>query len=138
MILYLSASNTCGYGWFRCNSGQCIRLSLRCDGLNHCSDGSDELNCCELNRFRLISIMFVSHLVQNRIVASPSSIIQVWGMFYINFSVLYVQYVVNGVIACLVATVIIPFSTYQASIRSCDSSILFFCLFYPTTTKPND
>ena len=49
----------------------------------------------------------------------------------------YIQYVVNGVVACLVASVIILFSTYQASIRSCVSSILFICLSYPTSTKPN-
>ena len=62
MILYLSASNTCPDGWFRCNSGQCITWSWRCNGDRHCRDGSDERNCCELNRFRLISFMFVSHL----------------------------------------------------------------------------
>ena len=75
MILYLSASNTCPDEWFRCNSGQCIALSWRCNGDRDCSDGDDERNCCELNRFRLISIMFVSHLVQEMFVASPSSIV---------------------------------------------------------------
>ena len=50
---------------------------------------------------------------------------------------LYIQCVANGVVACLVASVIILFSTYQVSIRSCDSSILYVCLSYPTTTKPN-
>ena len=60
MILYLSAS--CRNEAFRCNNGECIPLSRRCDGFPVCSDAEDERNCCEFNRFCLISIMFVSHI----------------------------------------------------------------------------
>ncbi|XP_055890799.1 uncharacterized protein LOC106074721 isoform X1 [Biomphalaria glabrata] len=28
--------------FFRCNSGRCIDFSLKCDGVNHCGDNSDE------------------------------------------------------------------------------------------------
>ena len=60
MILYLLAF--CRNGAFRCNNGRCILLSERCNGFTECSDGEDEQNCCEFNRFCLISIMFVSHI----------------------------------------------------------------------------
>ena len=74
--------------------------------------------------------------MQVNFVTSPSSILAHHQIIK-KFSVFYVQYVVNGVVACLVASVIILFSTYQASIRSCVSSILFICLSYPTSTKAN-
>ena len=41
----------------------------------------------------------------------------------------YIQYVVNGVVACPVASVIILFSTYQVLRRSCESLILFLRSF---------
>ena len=35
---------------FRCNTtGACIRKVQVCDGVLHCTDGSDEMNCC--NKF---------------------------------------------------------------------------------------
>ena len=82
--------------------------------------------------------MFVSHLCK-RSLSHHHRVYYRFGEWFIqNFSVLYIQYVVNGVVACLVVSVIILFSTYQASIDSCDSSILFLCLSYSTTTtKPN-
>ena len=81
--------------------------------------------------------MFVSHLCK-RSLSHHHRVYYRFGEWFIqNFSVLYIQYVVNGVVACLVVSVIILFSTYQASIGSCDSSILFLCLSYSTTTKPN-
>lgn len=30
---------------FRCDNGQCIAASQRCDSTSHCKDGSDEWNC---------------------------------------------------------------------------------------------
>ena len=30
---------------FHCQNGKCISLYLRCDGIPHCENGSDERNC---------------------------------------------------------------------------------------------
>ena len=38
----------CHEDQFQCHSGQCISYRLACDGLQHCIDGSDELNCYPL------------------------------------------------------------------------------------------
>jgi low density lipoprotein-related protein 2 len=35
----------CGSNDFICANSQCINSTYRCDGLPHCRDGSDELNC---------------------------------------------------------------------------------------------
>ncbi|RWS26262.1 Neuropilin and tolloid-like protein 2 [Leptotrombidium deliense] len=32
-------------GHFQCSNGRCIRRALRCDGIDHCNDASDELHC---------------------------------------------------------------------------------------------
>ena len=35
----------CRGGSWRCETGQCVPSSARCDGSPHCSDGTDELDC---------------------------------------------------------------------------------------------
>ncbi|XP_033127863.1 low-density lipoprotein receptor-related protein 2-like [Anneissia japonica] len=50
------ASQSCTSDEFRCFDGQqCINRTLRCDIINHCQDGSDEMNCspeeCGSTRF---------------------------------------------------------------------------------------
>ncbi|KAM8725304.1 kunitz-type protease inhibitor 1-like isoform 1-T2 [Acanthopagrus schlegelii] len=41
-----------------CGNGCCVDRSLECDGVKHCSDGSDELHCTKLNQTltRLLNI----------------------------------------------------------------------------------
>ena len=40
---------------FQCSNGRCVNATNKCDGLNHCGDGSDEFGCgkecCRLNGF---------------------------------------------------------------------------------------
>ena len=41
----LSDSSVCGDNYFRCDSGQCIHKSQRCNGQVTCTDSSDEEHC---------------------------------------------------------------------------------------------
>lgn len=42
-------SPSCGEEQFKCSNGCCVKKEFECDGLQQCSDGSDENNCeqCE-------------------------------------------------------------------------------------------
>ena len=42
---FIGATPNCGYLQFPCHDGQCINLRDVCDGINNCSDGSDEDYC---------------------------------------------------------------------------------------------
>lgn len=50
-LLVSTGENRCSHREFRCRNNQCIDRRARCDGLNHCRDGSDEIGCgmCEQN-----------------------------------------------------------------------------------------
>ena len=48
---------------YLCNDGQCISLSLRCNGNPDCSNGEDEQNCRKFNCFYKIARMFFAFAV---------------------------------------------------------------------------
>ena len=41
----LCVNAACRSDQFECMTGACIPLHLRCDGVSHCPNGEDELNC---------------------------------------------------------------------------------------------
>lgn len=45
IILVIVAQRECPPSFFKCHFGQCIDRKLVCDGINHCGDNSDELQC---------------------------------------------------------------------------------------------
>ncbi|KII73244.1 hypothetical protein RF11_03645 [Thelohanellus kitauei] len=38
---------------FQCNSSECITNNVRCNGINECRDGSDEINCSSKSNYHL-------------------------------------------------------------------------------------
>ncbi|XP_077997838.1 low-density lipoprotein receptor-related protein 2-like [Glandiceps talaboti] len=54
-LCQVSAERVCTRGEFRCNDGQCISFTGRCNGVQNCNDGSDENGCpsvtCGSNQF---------------------------------------------------------------------------------------
>ena len=55
LIMWISSCRgvtvTCSDDEFRCNVHECIPTTLRCDGINHCAEGSDEYGCLHLATF---------------------------------------------------------------------------------------
>ncbi|CAJ1077824.1 kunitz-type protease inhibitor 1-like isoform X2 [Xyrichtys novacula] len=49
---------TCQPSQLTCSNGCCVDRSLECDGVNHCTDASDEMHCTKLNQTfnRLLNI----------------------------------------------------------------------------------
>ena len=41
----------CRFDQFECMNGTCIRMHQRCDGVVHCANGEDELNCTRTGEF---------------------------------------------------------------------------------------
>lgn len=44
--MLFSSVPICNIGEFSCSDGRCLPLKLRCNGVNDCSDGSDEACGC--------------------------------------------------------------------------------------------
>uniref|UniRef100_G1M0G9 Enteropeptidase n=2 Tax=Ailuropoda melanoleuca TaxID=9646 RepID=G1M0G9_AILME len=45
---YLGIPEPCKEDYFQCKNGECVPLVSLCDGLPHCTDGSDEAHCVRL------------------------------------------------------------------------------------------
>ena len=54
-----TALTNCDYKKFPCHNGQCIDYSYVCDGINYCSDGSDEDYCNSTGWFFPLVFFFV-------------------------------------------------------------------------------
>ena len=52
IIIGILTAALCSEGRFQCGDGQCISIDLYCDYIQHCADGSDEINCGKHYRFR--------------------------------------------------------------------------------------
>ena len=62
----VTAPANCSGDEFRCDNGQCINATLRCDRKYHCDDGTDEFHCGKfqikgkLNKTLLIKVLLFS------------------------------------------------------------------------------
>lgn len=62
-VLAISASASCSKFQFTCSNGECIAIYDACDGMAHCSDGSDESNCGQASNGEFIMFFILSMLV---------------------------------------------------------------------------
>lgn len=56
----IPAVETCPYA-FKCKNGFCIQLTLKCDGVNHCLDKSDEMDCDKIYKDNIPNDQFTSN-----------------------------------------------------------------------------
>ena len=61
----------CSSSQFRCDSGQCIPSSFRCNGYAGCTDGSDERGCCKL-------IWVIPNQFSKSLQVTPSELDETW------------------------------------------------------------
>lgn len=58
MCMSMVCGAGCGEAEFRCADGRCIGYELQCNGVEECSDGSDERDCGNYDISRHILLHF--------------------------------------------------------------------------------
>ena len=61
---HISGAIICANSRFRCNNGECIEVSKRCDSRKDCEDNSDEIDCGKYSDFLLMCFLMTRECIR--------------------------------------------------------------------------